>query len=150
MSKIPNKKLLSNGVKEAGTEVKLSRPAGVPRVSRGQESQKRITRWLYYVICKQRKDQILGIERECISTGRTIGCWSYKNQVRSIFKTGKLSKVEIEHLKKQIKQLHVDSGKCETGERERAEEEVLTQADDNVLLQEFTARTSGYVEDTIV
>ena len=71
-------------------------------------------------------------------------------QVRSIFKTGKLSKVEIEHLKRQIKQLHVDCGKCETGERDRAEEEVLTQADDNVLLQEFTARTSGYVEDTVV
>ena len=71
-------------------------------------------------------------------------------QVRSILKTGKLSKVEIERLKRQIKQLHVDSVECETGKLDRPDEEVVTQSDDNVLLQEFTAGASGCVEDTHV
>ena len=47
-------------------------------------------------------------------------------QVRSILKTGKLSKVEIERLKRQIKQLHVDNLECETGELDRSDEEVVT------------------------
>ena len=71
-------------------------------------------------------------------------------QVRSILKTGKLSKVEIERLKRQIKQLHVDSVECETGKLDRPDEKVVTQSDDNVLLQEFTAGASGCVEDTRV
>ena len=71
-------------------------------------------------------------------------------QVRSILKTGKLSKVEIERLKRQIKLLHVDSVECETGKLDRSEEKVVTQSDDNVLLQEFTAGASGCVEDTRV
>ena len=71
-------------------------------------------------------------------------------QVRSILKTGKLSKVEIERLKRQIKLLHVDSVECETGKLDRSDEKVVTQSDDNVLLQEFTAGASGCVEDTRV
>ena len=71
-------------------------------------------------------------------------------QVRSILKTGKLSKVEIERLKRQIKLLHVDSVECETGKLDRSDEKVVTQSDDNVLLQEFTAGASGCVEDTCV
>ena len=63
-------------------------------------------------------------------------------------KTGKLSKIEVKGLKRQIKQLHVDSVECETGELDRADEKVVTQSDDNVLLQEFTAGASGYVEGT--
>ena len=70
-------------------------------------------------------------------------------QVRSILKTGKLSKVEIERLKRQIKLLHVDSVECETGKRDRSEK-VVTQSDDNVSLQEFAAGASGCVEDTRV
>ena len=65
-------------------------------------------------------------------------------------KTGKLSKVEIERLKRQIKQLHVDSVECEIGELDRSDEEVVTQPDDNVLLQESTAGPRGCVEDTHV
>ena len=68
-------------------------------------------------------------------------------QVRSILKTGKLSKVEIEGQKRQIKQLHVDNVDVETGEHDSVEEEVVTQSDDNVLLQKFTDGASGYVED---
>ena len=71
-------------------------------------------------------------------------------QVRSILKTRKLSKVGIEGLKRQIKKLHMDSVKSETGELDAAEEEVVTQSDDNGLLQEFTAGASGYVEDASV
>ena len=71
-------------------------------------------------------------------------------QVRIILKTGKLSKVAIEHLKREIKQLHMDSVDCETGEVDKADEEVVTQSDDNLLLQEFTAGASGCVEDTRV
>ena len=64
-------------------------------------------------------------------------------------KAGKLSKVEIEDLKRQIRRLHVDSVKSETGEPDAGEEEVVTQPD-YVLLQEYPARASGYVEDTFV
>ena len=67
-------------------------------------------------------------------------------QVRSILKTGKLSKVEIEVLKKQIKKLHMDSVESETGKLHAAGEEVMAQSD-NVLLHEVTAGTSGYAED---
>ena len=68
------------------------------------------------------------------------------SQVISILKTGKLSKVEIEGLKRQIKKLHVGSVESETGELDGTEEEVMTQSDD-VLLQDFTAGASDYVED---
>ena len=61
-----------------------------------------------------------------------------------------MSKVEIERLKKQIKQLHVDTVECETTELDRSDEEVVAQSDDNVLLQEFTAGASGCVEATHV
>ena len=63
-------------------------------------------------------------------------------------KTGKLCKVEIEGLKRQIKRLHVGTVESKTGEPDAAEEEFVTQSDDNALLQGFTARASGYVEDT--
>ena len=42
----------------------------------------------------------------------------------------------------------MDSVESETGEIDAAEEEVVTQSNNNVLLQEFTARASGYVEGT--
>ena len=69
-------------------------------------------------------------------------------QVRSILKTGKQSEVELEGLKRQIKKLHGDNVESETGELDEAEEEFVTQSDDNVLLQELTAGASGNVEDT--
>ena len=91
-------------------------------------------------------------------------------QVKNVLKTGKLSKVEIDRqIKRQIKQTvtihmlnlslqvkrlnlkrqikHVDSVEVETEELDRAEEKIVTQSDDNVLLQEFTAGASGYVEN---
>ena len=69
-------------------------------------------------------------------------------QITSILKTDKLSKVEIEGLKRQIKKLHVDSVERETWKLDATEEEVLTQSDDIVLLQEVIAGASGYGEDT--
>ena len=42
----------------------------------------------------------------------------------------------------------MDSVESETGELDSAEEEVVTQSVDNVLLLEFTAGANGYVEDT--
>ena len=69
-------------------------------------------------------------------------------QFMSISKTGKLFKVEVEGLKRQIKKLHVGSVESEIGELDAAEEEIVTQSDYNVLLQEFTAGASGYVEET--
>ena len=91
-------------------------------------------------------------------------------QFRNVLKTGKLSKVEIDRqIKRQIKQTitihilnlslqvkrlnlkrqikHVDSVEVETEELDRAEEKIVTQSDDNVLLQEFTAGASGYIEN---
>ena len=44
----------------------------------------------------------------------------------------------------------MDSVECKTWELDRPEEEVVTQSDDNVLLQEITVGTSGSVEDTVV
>ena len=71
-------------------------------------------------------------------------------QVRSILKTGKLSKVEIEGLKRKIKKIHVDNVESKTAELDPAENEVVTQSDDNRLLQEFAAGASGYVENACV
>ena len=41
----------------------------------------------------------------------------------------------------------MDSVESETGGLDAAEEEVVTQSDDNVLLQEFAAVACSYVED---
>ena len=62
-------------------------------------------------------------------------------------KTLKLSKIEIEGLKRQIKQLHVDSVEIET-ELDRVEE-VVTQSNDNVLLQEGTGVIESESESDI-
>ena len=89
------------------------------------------------------------IEKECISIGK-YGLFVLEKQhlvyqVRSILKTDKLSKVEI-------KQFHVDSVEVEAGGLYAAEDEVVIQSTDNVLLQEVIAGDSGYgyVEDTHV
>ena len=50
-------------------------------------------------------------------------------------KTIKLSKVEIEGLKRRIRKLHVDSVESETVEPDAEKEEVVTQPYDKVLLQ---------------
>ena len=44
----------------------------------------------------------------------------------------------------------MDSVECETAELDRSDEDVVTQSDDNVFLQEFTAGASGCAEDTPV
>ena len=44
----------------------------------------------------------------------------------------------------------MDNVESETGEPDAAERVVVSNSDDNVLLQEFTAKTSGYVENTDV
>ena len=64
-------------------------------------------------------------------------------------KTAELSKIELEVLKRQIKQLHVDSVEIKTGELDRAEE-VVTQSNDNVLLQEGTGVTESESESDIM
>ena len=53
-------------------------------------------------------------------------------------------------MKRQIRRLNVDNVESETGEPDAAERVVVSNSDDNVLLQEFTAKTSGYVENTDV
>ena len=73
-----------------------------------------------------------------------------KCQVRSILVTGKQSKVEIEGLQRQIKQLHMDSFKVKAGELETVEKEVVTEFGDNVLLQEIATGASLYIEVTRV
>ena len=64
-------------------------------------------------------------------------------------KTAELSKIELEVLKRQIKQLHVDSVEIKTGELDRAEE-VVTQSNDNVLLQEGTGVIESESESDIM
>ena len=44
----------------------------------------------------------------------------------------------------------MDNVESETGEPDAAERVVVSNSDDNVLLQEFTAKTSGFVENTDV
>ena len=44
----------------------------------------------------------------------------------------------------------MDNVESETGEPDAAERVVVSNSDDNVLLQEFTAKTSRYVENTDV
>ena len=53
-------------------------------------------------------------------------------------------------MKRQIRRLNVDNVESETGEPDAAERVVVSKSDDNVLLQKFTAKTSGYVENTDV
>ena len=53
-------------------------------------------------------------------------------------------------MKRQIRRLNVDNVESETGEPDAAERVVVSNSDDNVLLQEFTAKTSGFVENTDV
>ena len=53
-------------------------------------------------------------------------------------------------MKRQIRRLNVDNVESETGEPDAAERVVVSNSDDNVLLQEFTAKTSSYVENTDV
>ena len=53
-------------------------------------------------------------------------------------------------MKRQIRRLNVDNVESETGEPDAAERVVVSNSDDNVLLQEFTAKTSGYVENNDV
>ena len=96
------------------------------------------------------------IEKECISIGK-YGLFVLEKQhlvyqVRSILKTDKLSKVEIKDRKRQIKQFHVDSVEVEVVGLYAAEDEVVIQSADNVLLQEVIAGASGYgyVEHTHV
>ena len=86
MSEMSNKKSLNNDVKEAGAEGEVFSSGRIssaglvvtPLLLVGN-GRKRMTRWLYYVICEQRKDQILVIEKECISTGRTMDSLSWRN-----------------------------------------------------------------------
>ena len=63
--------------------VKVSRPTGDPwviiLVLHAGHGQKKITRGLYCVICKQKKDRILVIERECINTRMTMDYLSLSN-----------------------------------------------------------------------
>ena len=79
----------------------------------------------------------MGIERECVQYWKDDGLFELQKQhlayqVKSILNTGKLSEVEIERLKRPMKQLHVDSVECETGELDRSDEEVVTQSDNNI------------------
>ena len=69
--------------------MKVSRPTDAPWVINAGlvvilvllvgRGQKKIVRWLYYVNCKQSKDRISDIERECMNTERTMDCLSWIN-----------------------------------------------------------------------
>ena len=51
-------------------------------------------------------------------------------QIRSVFRTGKLPKVEVEGPMRKIKKLYVKNVKSETGELDAAEKKVMTRPDD--------------------
>ena len=50
-------------------------------------------------------------------------------------------------MKRQIKQLHIDSVEAETGEVDTAEEEVVIESPNNVLFQDVMVGDSGYGEN---
>ena len=162
MSEMPNKKSLNNGVKEAGTEGegflpgrclmgKQRRPGRHPvtahRKWSKEDNKMAILRYL-----QGKKGPNIGYRMRMHQYWKDYELFELEEQhlacqVRSILKTGKLSKVEIEGLKRQIIKLHMEIVESITGELDAAEEEVVTLSDDNVLLQELTAGASGYVED---
>ena len=153
MSETSNKKSLNNGVRKAGTEGEGFSPGRCPvgkyRSKKSKEDKKMA------ILCNlQAKEEIdIGYRKRTRQYWKNYALFELQEQhlpyqVKSFLKTGKLSKIEIKGLKRQIKQLHVDSVECETGELDRADEKVVTQSDNNVLLQEFTAGASGYVEGT--
>ena len=153
MSETPNKKSLNNGVRKAGTEGEGFSPGRCPvgkyRSKKSKEDKKMA------ILCNlQAKEETdIGYRKRTRQYWKNYALFELQEQhlpyqVKIFLKTGKLSKIEVKGLKRQIKQLHVDSVECETGELDRADEKVVTQSDDNVLLQEFTAGASGYVEGT--
>ena len=162
MSKMSNKKSLNNGVKEAGTEGKGFSPSrylvgkqrgpGHPVTARRKYSKEdnkmAMSRYL------QAKEGLnIGYRKRTHKYWKDYGLFELEEQhlacqVRSILKTGKLSKVEIEGLKRQDKQFHVDSVKVEAGELDTEEEEVVAQSEYNVLPQEVTAGDGDTGEDT--
>ena len=161
MCKMSNKNSLNNGAKEAAMEgegflpgrgpVGKKRKPGlhisIARMKWSKEDNK-----IAILSCLQAKERPnIGYRKRMHQYWKDYGMFELVKQhlvcqVRSILKTGKLSKVETEVPKKQIKKLHEDSVKSETGKLHETGEEVMTQSDD-VLLHEFTAGTSGYVED---
>ena len=122
---------------------KVTCPEGVPWVSRGQKSQKKDNKMAILCNLQAKIGPHIGYRKRMHQYWKDDG-------LRNILKTGKLSKVEIERLKRQIKQFHVDSVECETGQLDRSDEEVVTQYNDNLLLQGFIVGASCCVEDTRV
>ena len=162
MSKMSSKKSFNNSVKETGTEDEGFLPGKCSIGKQGGQGYRTATarmKWskednkmamLCYFQVKEGPN--IGYRKKMHQYWKDCGLFELEGQhlacqVRSVLKTGKLSKVEIEGLKKQIKRLQMDSVESETGELDATEEEVVTHPDDNVLLQEFTAGASGYVDN---
>ena len=157
MSEMSHKNSLNNGVKEAETKGEAllfdmspvgkqrdpSRHLATARRKRSKEDNKMAI--LCYLQAKEGPN--IGYRKRMRQYWKDYGLFELEEQhlacqFRSILKTGKLSKVEIEGLKRQFKKLHVYSVESETGELDTAEEEVMTQSDD-VLLKEFITGASG-------
>ena len=162
MSEMSNKKPLNNSVKEAGTEGEGLSSGRCPvdkKRGPGRHPATARRKWLkednkMAILCylQPKKGPNIGFRKRMHQYWKDYGLFELEEQhlacqVRSILKTGKLSKVEIEGAKRQIMKLLVDSVESETGKLDATEEEVMKQFDD-ILLQEFTAGVSGYVEDT--
>ena len=92
--KMSLKNSLNNGVNEARTDsLKVSRPAVVLRVSSvglvfikirlERNGQKRKTRLLYLVTCKQRKKVNEDVENECIIYGMRLECLKLRSNTLS-------------------------------------------------------------------
>ena len=162
MSKMSSKKSFNNSVKETGKEDEGFLPGKCSIGKQGGQGYRTATariKWskednkmamLCYFQVKEGPN--IGYRKKMHQYWKDCGLFELEGQhlacqVRSILKTSKLSKVVIEGLKKQIKRLQVDSIESETGELDATEEEVVTQPDNNVLLQEFTAGASGYVDN---
>ena len=88
-------------------------PEGVPWVSRGQKSQKKDNKMAILCNLQAKEGPHIGYRKRMHQYWKDDG-------LRSILKTSELSKVEIERLKRQIKQFHVDSVECETGQLDRS------------------------------
>ena len=134
MSKVPNKKRLNNCVKKAGAEgegfppgrcpVGKQRGAGRQPATAGSKWSNKGKKIVILCYFQAKEGPNIGYRKRMYQYWKNYRLFEMEKQdlacqVRTILKTGKLSKAEIEDLKRQIKTLHVDSVQIFTKQRRR-------------------------------
>ena len=134
MSKVPNKKPLNNSVKKTGAEGEGFPPGRCPvgkQRGTGHQPATSRSKWSskgkkMIILCyfQAKEGPNIGYRKRMYQYWKDYRLFEMEKQglacqVRSVVKTDKLSKADIEDLKRQIKTLHVDSVQNLTKQRRR-------------------------------